>query len=331
VSRVDVESAIRSPAPREKEKAIVKRVWVALVLLIAAAAAFWYFRSRKDDDELVFSGTVEARDVEVGSLVGGRVATVHVREGDAVRAGQPLVTFETDLGRLQIAEQRARVAEAQANLARVKAGPRSEEIARARAEAENGERERRRLKALSDEGVIGRQQYDDAATRARTAQETLRELTRGSRPEDIRAAEAAVDREEQQLGFLLRQSQEAVVRAPADGIVETLDLRPGDLVGPNLPVARILEPGQTWVRVWVPEPMLGRVRLGQKGEITVDTYPGRKFSGTVVEIRQQGEYTPRNIQTLKQRMDLVFGVKVAIDPTPELKPGMTAQARLLES
>jgi HlyD family secretion protein len=81
----------------------------------------------------------------------------------------------------------------------------------------------------------------------------------------------------------------------------------------------------------VPEPLLGRVRLGQKAAITVDTYPRREFSGKVVEIRQQGEYTPRNIQTLKQRMDLVFGVKVAIDPTPELKPGMAAQARMIEA
>jgi multidrug resistance efflux pump len=310
---------------------VKKRLWVLVLLALAAGGAFWAFRSRQRDKDLVLSGTIEARDVEVGSLVGGRVAAVHVKEGDRVRDGQPLVTFETDLGRLQIAEQRARVEEARANLARVKAGPRSEEIARARAEAENSERERRRLKALADQGVIGKQQYDDAATKARTARETWRELARGSRVEDIRAADAALDREEQQLGYLLRQSQEAVVRAPADGIVETLDLRPGDLVGGNQPVARILEPGQMWVRVWVPEPLLGRVHVGQKATITVDTFPKREFTGKVVEIRQQGEYTPRNIQTLKQRMDLVFGVKVAIDPTPELKPGMAAQVRILEA
>lgn len=308
-----------------------KRLWVIVLLIVAAGGALWYFRSRNGDDELVFSGTVEARDVEVGSLVGGRVVAVDVREGDPVKAGQTLVRFETDLGQLQIREQRAVVDEARANLARLRAGPRREEVVRARVQAENAERERKRLKALLDQGLIPRQQYDDAATAAKTALETYRELERGSRLEDVQAAEAALDQAEQRLAFLIRQSQETVVKAPADGIVETLDLRPGDLVGPNLPVARILEPGQTWVRVWVPEPMLGRVRVGQKAEITVDTFPGRKFSGRVVEIRQQGEYTPRNIQTLKQRMDLVFGVKVAIDPTPELKPGMSAQVGLLES
>lgn len=308
-----------------------KRLWVIVLLIVAAGGALWYFRSRNGDDELVFSGTVEARDVEVGSLVGGRVVAVDVQEGDTVKAGQTLVRFETDLGLLQIREQRAVVDESRANLARLRAGPRREEVVRARVQAENAERERKRLKALLDQGLIPRQQYDDAATAAKTSLETYRELDRGSRLEDVQAAEAALDQAEQRLAFLIRQSQEKVVKAPADGIVETLDLRPGDLVGPNLPVARILEPGQTWVRVWVPEPMLGRVRVGQKAEIAVDTFPGRRFSGRVVEIRQQGEYTPRNIQTLKQRMDLVFGVKVAIDPTPELKPGMSAQARFLES
>jgi multidrug resistance efflux pump len=308
-----------------------KRLWVIVLLIVAAGGALWYFRSRNEDDELVFSGTVEARDVEVGSLVGGRVIAVDVQEGDPVKAGQTLVRFETDLGQLQIREQRAVVDESRANLARLRAGPRREELVRARVQAENAERERKRLKALLDQGLIPRQQYDDAATAAKTSLETYRELDRGSRLEDVQAAEAALDQAEQRLAFLIRQSQETVVKAPADGIVETLDLRPGDLVGPNLPVARILEPGQTWVRVWVPEPMLGRVRVGQRAEITVDTFPGRRFSGRVVEIRQQGEYTPRNIQTLKQRMDLVFGVKVAIDPTPELKPGMSAQVRLLES
>ena len=241
-----------------------------------------------------------------------------------------MVTLETDLGALQIREQRAVVDQNRANLARVRAGPRREEISRARAQADNTEMERRRLAPLLDQGLIPRQQYDDAATAAKTAIETWRELARGSRVEDVRAAEAALDEAEQRLAFLLRQSQETVVKAPADGVVESLDLRPGDIVAPNQPVARILEPGQLWVRVWVPEPSLGKVRVGLKAAITVDTYPRREFAGKVVEIRQQGEYTPRNIQTLKQRMDLVFGVKVAIDPTPELKPGMAAQVRLIE-
>lgn len=298
------------------------------VLAVAAAAAFWILRARTREQPLTFSGSIEARDVEVGSLVGGRVASVLVDEGSSVKAGQPLVTLETDLGALQIREQRAVVEQARANLAKVQAGPRREETARARAQADNAERERRRLEALLRQGLIPRQQYDDAATAAKTATESWRELARGSRVEDVHAAQGALDEADQRLAFLLRQSQEAVVKAPADGVVEALDLRPGDIVAPNQPVARILEPGQLWVRVWVPEPLLGKVHLGQKASTRVDSYPGREFAGKVVDIREQGEYTPRNVQTLKQRMDQVFGVKVAVDPAPELKPGMAAVVRL---
>ncbi len=307
-----------------------RRFWILLAVVVAAAGAFWAFRSSRRERPLLLSGSIEARDVEVGSLVGGRVSTVHVEEGSTVRAGQPLVTFETDLGELQIREQRAVVDQARANLVKVRAGPRSEEVIRARAQAENAERERRRLQALLDEGVIGRQQYDDAATTAKTASEAYKELARGSRAEDIRAAEAVLDQAEQRLAFLLRQSQESVVKAPADGVIEALDLRPGDLVAANQPVARILEPSQLWVRVWVPEPALGRVHVGQRAAITVDTFPEREFPGRVIEIREQGEYTPRNVQTLKQRMDLAFGVKVAVEPASELKPGMAATVRLVE-
>jgi multidrug resistance efflux pump len=304
---------------------------IGLVVAVAVLGGWLALRWSRREKPLVLAGTIEARDAEVGSLVGGRVAAVLVSEGAAVKAGDPIVRFETDLGQLEIQRQKAVVEQARANVAKVRAGPRSEEIARAKVEADSAERERRRFESLLAEGMVPRQQYDDAVTKQKTALETYRELARGSRPEDIRAAEAALESEEQRLAFLIRQSQEAVVKAPADGVIEALDLRPGDLVAANAPVARILEPSQLWVRVFVPEPLLGRVRLGQAVGIRVDTFPRREFPGHVVEIRQQGEYTPRNVQTLKQRMDQVFGVKVAVDPTPELKPGMAATVRLIES
>jgi multidrug resistance efflux pump len=207
-------------------------------------------------------------------------------------------------------------------------GPRVEDIARARAEAERTERERARLEQLAADGVAPQRDFDAALAAARQARETLLEKERGSRPEEIEAARAAVAREEGQLAYLERQRQDLTVRAPADGVLQTIDLRPGDLVGAGQPVATILEPDQIWVRVYVPEPRLGLVRAGQKAHIRVDTFPGRDYAGHVVEIRQRGEYTPRNIQTLEQRMDQVFGVKVAIDPNPDIKPGMAATVRL---
>lgn len=307
------------------------RILLPVGLLLVAGAAFWAFRSRGGEEPLLLSGSIEARDVEVGSLLGGRVARVPVSEGARVVLGQPVVVFETDLIDLQIQQQEARVSEARASLAKVVRGPRAEDVARSRAQSQNAERERQRQRALLDQGVLGQQQYDAAATEARTSLETLREKERGNRPEDIDAARAALQREERQLAYLKRQKEESVVLAPAEGVLESIDLRPGDLVAANQPVARILEPSQIWVRVYVPEPRLGRVKIGQRAAIKVDSYPRREFPGTVVEIRTHAEYTPRNIQTLDQRMDTVFGVKVAIEPTPELKPGMAATVRLLEA
>jgi len=304
-----------------------KRLVILLLVILAAAGAVWGLAFRRKEKPLVLSGAIEARDVEVGSLVGGRVARVLVEEGARVSAGQPIVQFETDLLDLQVAQQKSRVAEMRANLLKALRGPRVEEIERARAEAQNAERERLRQKALLDQGIVGQQQYDAAATQAKTAAETLRQLERGNRPEDIAAAKAALEREERQLAYLERQRAEAVVAAPAAGVIESLNLRPGDLVAANQPVAKMLEPSQLWVRVYVPEPLLGRVRIGQRAALTVDTFPKRSFSSRVVEIRTQAEYTPRNVQTLDQRMDQVFGVKVAIDPAPELKPGMAAMVR----
>jgi len=308
-----------------------KRVILFVVIVLAAAAALgWWLGTRRKEKPLVLSGTIEARDVEVGSLTGGRISKVLVEEGATVAASQPILEFETDLIDLQVSQQKAKSAQAEANLTKALRGPRVEDIASARAQAENAERERLRQRDLLQKGVTPQQQYDSAATQAKTTREALLQLERGNRPEDIAAAKATLEAEQKQLGYLERQRAESVVKAPAAGVIESMDLRPGDLVGPNQPVARMLEPSQIWVRVYVPEPQLGRVRVGQQAAIRVDTWPNREFPGKVVEIRTQSEYTPRNVQTLDQRMDQVFGVKVAIDPAPELKPGMAAAVRLVE-
>lgn len=304
-----------------------RAILVAALMAAGLAATSACSREKK---ALVLSGSIEARDVEVGSLMGGRIHRVLVEEGSQVKANQPLVEFETDLIDLQIAQQESKVAQSRAAMAKAVQGPRAEEIARARATAQNAERERLRQKSLLDTGIAGSQAYDAAATEAETAAQTFRELEVGTRPEDIDAAKAALAADERLLGYLQRQRQESTVVAPAAGVIESMDLRPGDLVAANQPVAKMLEPSQLWVRVYVPEPELGRVHIGQNAFLRVDTYPKKEYPGHVVEIRTQAEYTPRNIQTLDERMDQVFGVKVAIDPTLELKPGMAATVLLVE-
>jgi multidrug resistance efflux pump len=296
--------------------------------LSITATSLWALQRQDDAEAIRLWGTIEARDVEVGSLVGGRVAAVHASEGDAVEPGASLVTLETDLLDAQIEEQRGRLAAASARLEQCVRGPRHEDLASARLEWQNAERDRARVQELLAGGVATEQQYDAAQTRAALAREALRELENGTRGEEISAARAELAREEGRLAYLEREREETAVVAPAAGVIQTLDLRPGDLVSAGAPVARLIQPDDQWVRAYVPEPLLGHVRVGQEATITVDTWRDRRFTGRVVEIRTRAEYTPRNVQTASQRGDQVFGVKVALDPAAELKPGMAATVAL---
>lgn len=301
-----------------------RRVIVLAIALSAGAGSLWAMQRPAEEGIVSVAGTIEARDVEVGSQVGGRVASVHVGEGDAVEAGAPIVTFEANLLDPQIEEQRGEVAEVRARLELLERGSRDEDIARARLEWKNADREESRMARLLEGGVVSQQEHDDAVTRAALLREVLRAHENGSRVEDIAAARAAVAREEGRLEYLLRQRDEMIVRAPGAGVVQTIDLRPGDLVAARAPVARLFDPRDQWVRAYVPEPQLGLVRIGQRAEVTVDTWPSRRFWGVVTEIATRAEYTPRNVQTLSQRNEQVFAVDVTLDPADELKPGMAA-------
>ncbi len=303
-------------------------VRILLVLVVAAAAAIFFWQRRPAaDGELALAGSIEARLVEVGSLVGGRVSEVRIEEGAEVAAGQILVVLEAELLDRQLEGQRAAIAEAQAQVDLADAGPRSEARDRARIAWEAAKTDLGRVEALYKEGVVGRADFDRAVVQEATSRKSWEEANRGSRGEDRAAARAALARQVAQLAYLERQRSELTVRAPVAGRIEVFDLRPGDLVAPNQPVATLLEPNELWVRLYVPETRLGEVAVGQTARIRVDSFPGRDFPGRVVEIRHRAEYLPRNVQTLEQRADQVFGVKVAIDPAPELKPGMAATAR----
>jgi HlyD family secretion protein len=266
--------------------------------------------------------------VNVGSLVGGRVVRVHVDEGQQVVAGQTLVTLETETVDRQLAEQQAAIATANAQLAKAVAGPRDEEIRSAEAVAANDERERRRLRALLDAGIVARALYEDAATKAKTSAEALGALREGTRKEDVAAARAAVVQQERRLASLQKQRAETVVHSTVAGTIQSFGLRPGDIVAPNQTVAEILEPRELWVRIYVPETLLGLVRIGMPVRVRVDTWPDLWFGGRVATVASQGEYTPRNVQTRAQRAEQVFGVKVLVDPDPRLKAGMAAEVDL---
>jgi multidrug resistance efflux pump len=143
-------------------------------------------------------------------------------------------------------------------------------------------------------------------------------LVAGTRPERIAQAQA-------QLQELQTHIQEMEVKAPTDCVLELLHVKLGDVVGANREIATILFPAQLWVRVYAPEPWLGHIRLGEKVRVRVDSFPGKDFTGEVEQIARAAEFTPRNVQTVGERVKQVFGVKVRLSNNAgELRAGMAA-------
>jgi multidrug resistance efflux pump len=354
-------------------------------------AVAWAARRGRSD----YSGTVETREIQIGSKVGGRVIQVPVEEGQTVKAGTVLVRFECDELKAQEMQAKASLAQAQADLERMVRGNRPEEIeqaeatakaseaayesarngprkqeieqaqadfAAATAEATNAEVSFKRMEKLAATDTISRQQFDDArdrrdaaTQRAESTRQRLALLQAGTRAEDLNAAEAR-SRQAQAAAVLAKKGfrkedieasrgrvqeaqgrvaeldarlREAELTAPADAVIETVSVRPGDLVPAGRIVMTMLESSQLWVKVYVPETGLAGVHVGQGATVQVDGFGGRAFVGHVGQIASQAEFLPRNVQTKSDREHQVFGVKVYVDnPEQALKSGMAATVHL---
>jgi HlyD family secretion protein len=358
-------------------KRIFIGVAVAVVLAGTAVYATWF----RGDNSLQGSGTVEARDIRVGSKIGGRIDMVLVREGDTVTPGQVLITFDDKELQAsleqskaaaekaqrgyrpeEIAEARAAAAQAKADYELKKNGYRKEDIAAAQADLDRATADEirarldfQRYDALAQKDLVSKQQRDtaDAAWKMALAQqknyqEKLDQWKRGYRPEEIASAEAHYHEAEATLEKYERGNRredvelakaayaydearfrERQVTAPSAATVEVLDVRPGDLIAPNTPVATLLEKDQIYVRIYIPETEIGRVKLGQKAEVRLDSFPKTVFEGVVEQINQQAEFLPRNVQTREERVHQVFGVKIRInDPAGHVLAGMAADVKL---
>jgi len=327
---------------------MMRRLITLAVLAAIALAAFAGYRAwekRQASLPLEWSGTIEAYTVTVGSRVGGRVKQVLVREGDHVKAGQPLLLLEPGDLPGQELQAKGQVEQAQANAAKVTGrgeGPRQQEIAAARARLEAQEaavekarQDLKRAETLVEQKVETQRTLDDARTGLRNAsaqrdalRAMLEELLRGT-PQDVKAAQGQLDAAQGRLQQVQSMLDELTVRAPRDARVETLDLRPGDILGVNAAAAKLLEPDQLFVRIYVPETQIGHIREGMVTPIFVDSFPGRAFKARVEAVSGVGEYTPRNLQTEDERADQVFAARLRIDEGEDvLRAGMAAFARV---
>lgn len=318
---------------------LLKKLVCVLLMATVIGAAAYFLPKLSLSGELKVSGVVEIQEVRLGSKVGGRVADVKVKEGDVVEPGQLLVVFETPELEAQYQQQVSRVAQAQATLDKARNGFRPEEVRQARSELESleadlafAEQEFKRIEALYKDKKLTRGDYDTAvAARSRmqgrvaSAKAHYDLLCAGTRSEDIALAEANLLEAQGKLKEMEANLAEGKVAAPERCLIEVVAVRKGDLVPPNQPVLRVLRADDLWVKAYVPETRLGEVRLGQLVDVTIDTYPGRKFRGTVYHIASESEFTPRNIQSVDERRYQVFGLKIRVEDTEGVfKSGMSA-------
>jgi HlyD family secretion protein len=323
-------------------------------ILIASAALFGATAcsGTEPPSALRATGYVEATDLRLASRVPGRVAEVHVVEGQAVSAGATIAVLSTAELDLALGRARAERAQADALWRLLRSGTRAEDVDQARAQLAAAEADARavgaeRAAAAADEArfeqLLQRQagsvkQRDDArarrevgdarvgaaADRVTAARATLAKLSAGARSEELEAAAARVAAADAQIATLSHDKREAVVTAPSAGTVTARLVEPGELVGPGAPVAVMVDLDRAWVNAYFEEPLVPRLRIGQAAEVVTDA--GSRLAGTIAAIASRAEFTPRNVQTSDERARLVYRVKVTVDNREGiLKPGMPVE------
>src|SRR5882757_9354392 len=319
----------------------VRRVLVLLSVIVVLAAGGWYYwRERSASDPLAafaLSGNVDVHQVELAFRVTGKIAEMKVQEGERTAAGALLaqldrVPFEND-----VAAASADVDQARAQFDKIRRGYRVEEIAQSRATVRQREADLvnarvtlQRLQNLVVQGVVTHQQVDDAEARVRQsdaqlagAQEQLNLMVHGSRVEDIESQQAALASAEARLAKARTALEDASLIAPSRGIVSVRAREAGAIVQAGQTAYTLVLNEPVWIRAYVAQPRLGRIKPGMRVKIEVDSMPGNQYDGTVGFIAPDAEFTPKTVQTEQVRDDLVYRIRViASDPDNVFRQGM---------
>ena len=293
---------------------------------------------------LRLSGNIEVIQVEASFRVPGKVLERPVDEGQVVKAGQLLARLDARDLEQQVAIRRADAATARAALGAMLAGSRKEEIESSKAALEQASADLRRLEPdaarihdLQQQGILSTRDYEASRAsleasrgRVRQAEQQYTLVRKGPRKEDIDQSRARLDQAQQVLALAQTQLGYATLTAPTAGVILSKNIEPMEYVAPGTAVVTLADLSQVWLRAFVEEPDLGRVKVGQKAFITSDTFSGKRYEGRVAFISSEAEFTPKTVQTRKERTKLVYRIKITIpNPAMELKPGMPVDAEIL--
>jgi HlyD family secretion protein len=320
-----------------KKHAIPIGLLLALLVIGYFSYALWSAR-RHQQKEMKLSGNIEAHESLVSFKVTGRIVDLPIEEGQVVQSGQLLARLDDDDYRRAVAvdESMARVRSQQLNLAL--AGPRRQDIRAAeqsvqdaKADLDQKNQDLARYNGLCAKNEMPKQVCDQAETNATRAkatyerqQQIYNELLEGTRKEEIAIDRASVQEAHQQVAMSRIRLDYTMLKAPITGIAMVRQAELGEVVSPGTPIYTLADLDHIWVRVYVPETELGRVKWGQEVTVGTDTY-GKRYRGRVSFISSEAEFTPKSVQTEKERVTLVYRVKVDIENNShELKPGMPA-------
>lgn len=317
-----------------------KRRWLAagvLAALAAAGAAAWYMnRGDGAGNVLILYGNVDIREVDLGFRVGGRLSEVTVDEGDRVVPGQQVARLDGEPYSEALAAAEARVARARANLDKLRAGSRPQEIRRAQAEVagaradlDNAERELAREQEMMEDDASSeraldatRARRDSGAARLAATESGLALLQEGFRAEDIAVGEAELAAAGAALEQARTRLADTELASPAAATVLTRVREPGTMLAQGQPVLTLSLRDPVYVRAWVAEPDLGLVAPGETAWITTDS-SDRRYRGQIGFVSPRAEFTPRSVETTELRTDLVYRLRIVVEDADEgLRQGM---------
>ena len=333
-----------------------KRILLVVVLLIIAAAGIYFMaKDNGERDSLVVSGNIEITDTRLSFKIPGRLEARLIDEGEIVSKGQLVARLERFDQQLALKQARANVEYAQPLLAELETGSRTQEIANARADLsraqagletarsqlELAKSDNDRFSKLLAEGGISRREYEQYETRYKIAQNANKEaqarlesawqsvslVEEGARAEKIEQASSQLKIAREGFRQARLQLEYTNLYSPIDAVVLSKSAEPGEYMTPGSPVVTIGDLSRPWLRAYINETDLSKIKLNQKVEITTDTYPDKRYPGRISFISSEAEFTPKAVQTHEERVKLMYRIKIALENQQgELKPGMPADA-----
>lgn len=325
----------------------MKRFIAGILVVAGIGAAAYHLLTRnasENSTSLKVSGNIEATEVDTGFKIAGRIVRLDVQEGDRVEKGKVLAKLDDEDLEDRLALAQATLKSAQARLSKFLAGSRPEEIreAEARMEEASVDMENKRLyyervKPLFDRGVVPKDTLDNAEARykmsaaaVQRAKEAYQLVREGPRKEDVEDARAQVDQARASLKLTETQLSYTVLYSPMNGVVLVKSGEVGEVVNPGTSILTLADVESVWLKAYIPETELSKVKWGQEVVVTTDLRPRKEYRGKISFISSQAEFTPKQIQTEKERVTLVYRIKVDIpNPDRELKAGMPADGKIL--